>query len=119
MPYTVLLLVHRKLGLSTADFRHHYENVHVPLLKSLAGSLFPLSHTRQYTQTISQGREATDNGIDCVTEMQFETAADFAKFSEFLAGASVAPKVQEDCEAFMDPSKTTVLIREEAIKTTK
>lgn len=119
MPHIVLLLVHRKSGLSTADFRHHYENVHVPLLKSLAGSLFPLSHTRQYTQTISEGRGAADNGIDCVTEMQFETASDFAKFSEFLASASVAPKVQEDCEAFMDSSKTTVLIREEAIRTSK
>lgn len=119
MPYTVLLLVHRKLGLSAADFRHHYENVHVPLLKSLADALFPLSHTRQYTQTISGGSGAANNGIDCVTEMQFEAASDFAKFSEFLAGASVAPKMQEDCEAFMDPSKTTVLIMEEAVRTTR
>lgn len=119
MPYTALLLVHRKLGLSTADFRHHYENVHVPLLKSLAGSLFPLSHTRQYTQPVGEGRGAADNGIDCVTEMQFETASDFMKFSEFLVSGSNAPKVQEDCEAFMEPSKTTVLIMEEAVKTTK
>lgn len=55
-----------------------------------------------------------------MTEMQFETAADFAKLSEFLASESVAPKVQEDCEAFMDPSKTTVLLtREEPLRTTK
>lgn len=118
MSYTVLLLVHRKPGLSAAEFRQHYENVHVPLIKSLGGSLFPLSHTRQYTQRGDEDHGPRDNGIDCVTEMQFNTASDFARFSELLASASVASELQKDCEAFMDPSKTDVVIMGDSVKTT-
>lgn len=117
MSYVVLLLVRRKSSLSTAEFRHRYENFHMPLIKSLAGPLFPLSHTRQYTQSVSG--PAAGDGVDCVTEMRFETAADFAKFSELLVSADAAPKVQEDCDAFMDSSKTEVLIMEEAVRTIK
>lgn len=119
MSYTVLLLVHRKPGLSGAEFRHHYENVHVPLIKSLAGALFPLSHTRRYTQRTDEDHEAAGNGIDCVTEMRFNTASDFTRLSELLVSANVASKVQRDCEAFMDPSKTDVVIMGDTVKTTE
>ncbi|KAH9897404.1 hypothetical protein F4778DRAFT_743465 [Xylariomycetidae sp. FL2044] len=34
--------------MSPADFRHHYDTAHVPLLKSLVGPAFPLTHTRNY-----------------------------------------------------------------------
>lgn len=119
MPYTVLLLIHRKPGLSAAEFKHHYENVHVPLMKSLAGPLFPLSHTRRYTQRADEDHVAADNGIDCVTEMRFNTASDFTRLSELLASASVVSKVQRDCEAFMDPSKTDVVIMGDTVKITE
>lgn len=118
MSYIVLLLVHRKPGLSSAEFRHHYENVHLPLIKSLASSLFPLSHTRRYTQHADEDHAATVGGIDCVTEMHFNAASDFTRFSEFLVSASVATKVQKDCEVFMDPSKTDVVIMGDTVRTT-
>lgn len=111
------MLIHRKPGLTTAEFRHHYENVHVPLIKSLAGSLFPLSHTRRYTQPAGEGIEGAENGIDCVTEMQFNSASDFARLSEFLVSPDAASKVQKDCEAFMDPSKTDVVIIGDTLRT--
>lgn len=117
MSYTVLMLIHRKPGLTAAEFRQHYENVHVPLMKSLAGSLFPPSHTRRYTQPAGKGDQAAGNGIDCVTEMQFNLGSDFTRFSEFLASPDVAPKVHEDCEAFMDPSKTDVVIIGDTVRT--
>lgn len=119
MSYIVLLLVHRKPGLSAVEFRHHYDNVHVPLIKSLAGPLFPLSHTRRYTQHSDEDHAATGSGIDCVTEMQFNAASDFTRFSELLVSAGVAPKVQKDCEAFMDPSKTDVVIMGDIVRTTE
>lgn len=117
MAFTVLLLIHRSSGLSTAEFKYHYENVHVPLIQSLAGSLFPISHTRRYTQHADEDNGAKGGGIDCVTEMQFDTVSDFRRLSDFLGSADVAIKVQKDCEAFMDPSKTEVVIIGDTVKT--
>lgn len=113
------MLIHRKPGLSASEFRHHYENVHVPLMKSLAGAIFPLSHTRRYTQRADEDNEAAGNRIDCVTEMQFNMASDFTRLSELLVSASVASKVQKDCEAFMDQSKTDVVIMGDTFNTTQ
>ncbi|ORX99217.1 hypothetical protein BCR34DRAFT_140116 [Clohesyomyces aquaticus] len=50
MPYTLILFVSRKPNLSLLEFKHHWENVHIPLLKTLVGMDFPLSHTRHYIE---------------------------------------------------------------------
>lgn len=47
-PYTIIIFVTRKSDISPEQFKDHWENVHVPLLQSLAGPRFPLSHTRHY-----------------------------------------------------------------------
>lgn len=117
MPYIVILLIHRKPGLTAAEFRHHYEKTHVPLIKSLSGSLILLSHTRRYAQPSSEGHGAADNGIDCVTEMQLNTASDFTRLSEFLFSPAMASGVQRDYEAFMDSSKTDTVIIGNTVKT--
>ncbi|KAK7932722.1 hypothetical protein PG985_003434 [Apiospora marii] len=56
MTYTVVALRRRKEGTTPAQFRAYYDNTHVPLLRSLSGSLFPLSHTRHY---VTRTQEAT------------------------------------------------------------
>lgn len=54
MTYTVLALIFRKPSITPDQFRTHYDTVHVPLLKSLVGDTFPMTHTRNYiTRTSS------------------------------------------------------------------
>lgn len=48
MPYTIISFLARKPDLSHADFKQYYETSHVPLLKTVVGDDFPLSHTRHY-----------------------------------------------------------------------
>ncbi|KAI0095753.1 hypothetical protein GGR51DRAFT_544674 [Nemania sp. FL0031] len=48
MTYTIVAFIRRKKDTSPAQFRAHYDNVHVPLLQVLVGSNFPISHTRHY-----------------------------------------------------------------------
>lgn len=50
MVYTVLMLVYRSPELTPVQFRDHYENKHIPLMKSLTGHDFPLSHARHYIE---------------------------------------------------------------------
>lgn len=44
-------------NLTPAEFKHHYETSHVPLIQSLAGPLFPKSHTRFYIERKPQSQE--------------------------------------------------------------
>jgi hypothetical protein len=50
MTYTIFMLVSRKPGTSLAAFKHHYENIHMPLVLDIAGAEAPLSHTRHYLE---------------------------------------------------------------------
>lgn len=58
--YTILITVFRKAGMSPEDFHKHYEDVHMPLIRKLAGPLIPLSHTRLYV---------TREGPECKEKM--------------------------------------------------
>ncbi|KAH8174506.1 ethD domain-containing protein [Sarocladium implicatum] len=46
--FQLLMLSRRRQDLTPAQFKDHYENVHVPLLKNLTGDTFPESFVRHY-----------------------------------------------------------------------
>ncbi|KAF1972134.1 hypothetical protein BU23DRAFT_166488, partial [Bimuria novae-zelandiae CBS 107.79] len=48
MTFSLLLFITRKPTLTPAEFKAHWDNTHVELLKSIAGDKFPLTHTRRY-----------------------------------------------------------------------
>ncbi|CAH0050586.1 unnamed protein product [Clonostachys solani] len=43
-----MMFARRRQDLTPDEYKDYYENHHVPLLKSLAGRTFPLSHKRTY-----------------------------------------------------------------------
>ena len=58
MTFTILIFAYRKPGLTPAQFRIHGEQIHIPLIKSLTGPLFPLSHVRRYIHRTKIAEEA-------------------------------------------------------------
>ncbi|KAK7942640.1 EthD domain-containing protein [Apiospora aurea] len=56
--YQLLMIGRRRQDLTPAQFRDHYENVHIPLMRNLTGDTFPLSHERHYV------RRDDGNGTD-------------------------------------------------------
>ncbi|KAJ3521534.1 hypothetical protein NM208_g13248 [Fusarium decemcellulare] len=119
MTFTVLMLVYRNPNMTPNQFKDHYENKHIPLMKSLAGKSFPISHTRRYIQragadqqyaaTVLGGSQA-DFEYDCVSELKFETEDGFKAMSTLLASPELSPQVGEDCAEFMDPGRTKVVV---------
>lgn len=118
MSYRVVLHANRKPGMTPQDFKSHYEDVHVPLVKQMSADLFPITHTRRY---VSRPRESSTNpvnetnnsaetsspsgpGYDAIIEMVFENEETFHKFSSLLAHPDNAPKIAEDCALFLDTS---------------
>ena len=119
MTYTVVMLVYRNPQMTPDKFRDHYENKHIPFMKKLLGVSFPLSHSRRYilrsdadgkhAATIVAGTQA-DFEFDCVSELKFESEADFQSMSALLSSAENSAAVGEDCMAFMDPGKTKMVV---------
>lgn len=118
MAYTVVMLVYRNPKMTPGQFKDHYENKHIPLMKKLLGASFPLSHSRRYilrsdadghTATVLAGTQA-DFEFDCVSELKFESEADFQSMSALLSSAENSAAVGEDCMTFVDPGKTKMVV---------
>src|SRR4051812_39437314 len=115
MTFRILIKVFRKPGMAPQEFQSHYEDTHVPLVKSLAGSRFPLSHTRRYLQRSSDAVSnyaavilsgtQEDFGYDALTEMAFEDEGTLQSFFGFMNTLDVKEKIDADCAKFMDLTK--------------
>ena len=115
MTFTVLSLAVRKAGTTHEEFREHYENNHMPLLKSIFGDAFPISHTRYYVKPDEQGNAVTFvgpqalNNVDCYGLLVFEDEAHFGRLMETMGVPENGKKVQEDDHKFLDHESYRVL----------
>lgn len=110
--------------LSPDEFKNHYENNHIPLLQSLAGPRFPLSHSRHYLSrndsapdyllNIAVG-QPEDFTYDAFAVLTFENEAAFNEF----APTTVRPEVVEDENKFMVREKMKAVILGEINTTTR
>lgn len=140
MVYRLVLFAARKPGLSIDEFRNHWENKHVPLLKSISGSTFPLSHTRRYIGRIADGTTARagvspvvgstsespailvgrleDIDWDGFAELIFKDELHFQQFFAKVNDPKAAEQIQEDEARFTDSEKLKVIIVGECTTTT-
>ncbi|KAF2467316.1 uncharacterized protein BDR25DRAFT_305713 [Lindgomyces ingoldianus] len=139
MVYTIVLFVSRKPGFSIAQFKEHWEGKHIPLLKSIAGPSFPLSHTRNYVARVGGGagtRAGVSPGVDATStspvvlvgnveavdwdgyaELKFRDELHFQQFFALVNEPEAAAKIQEDEERFSDSEKFKVVVLGETIST--
>jgi len=110
MPFTIVVFVTRKPGISPAAFKNHWEHKHIPLLKSLSGPLFPVSHTRHYIARDENGDETParvlvgepdDFTYDGFAVVEFEDEAACKKFVPVMS----SQEVEDDEEKFTDRAK--------------
>ncbi|KAF2180146.1 hypothetical protein K469DRAFT_715772 [Zopfia rhizophila CBS 207.26] len=116
MTFKAIVFVYRKPSISLAQFKHHYECSHVPLVQSLTGHLFPLAHTRRYIQEADRPPTAQ---CDVVMEMTFGDRSAFEAFSAKLMQGDNGAEVATDCERFMDTARTAMVVVEDILETTR
>lgn len=125
MVYSVIIHLPRKPGLSSEEFKHHWENVHVPLLKILVGDEFPLSHTRHYVEkpvyspassppidpALNKGHlvPSTLGGVDGVAILTFANKEHYGRFHNKLAARRERDVYEKDLSAFVDVCATGTL----------
>ncbi|KAI1322970.1 EthD domain-containing protein [Xylariaceae sp. FL0255] len=128
MPYSVLVFAHRKRGVTPEQFRAHYDEVHVPLVRELAGTAFPLSHTRRYpllpeAQKIDDNTTSDQNApateligsehefdYDAYVELTFEDESAFQTFFALTQRPENIIKISADEEMFLDRTRMTVVV---------
>jgi hypothetical protein len=113
MPYTKILLVTRKAGISPQQFKDHWEHNHIALLKGIVGEDFPLSHTRHYferdnespyTPNVLYGT-AEDFTCDAIAVFTFANKAHWDRFVAKCSEPKNAAKLSEDDSKFLDQKK--------------
>jgi hypothetical protein len=127
MTHTIVAQIKRKPTLTPHDFRHYYDTVHVPLLKSLVGPAFPLTHTRHYITRLAEspfpavryreGFKGSEVDFDAVTIMVFRDTAHFDHFREVFFRESVQKSMREDEEKFQDTEWKMACAVEEPVVT--
>ncbi|KAE8349225.1 EthD domain-containing protein [Aspergillus coremiiformis] len=121
MVYKILLYITRKPGTTPAEFKSHYETVHMPLVRRIAGADFPLSHRRLYLARPAPG---ADNSFpaaalvgspeeffyDAIAEVTFADEAAFKVFFGRREEPGVRELVEGDEEAFLDRTRFRAVV---------
>jgi len=103
-------MLKRKPGLTPAEFRRQYEEVHAPL----ALSLFPTirKYVRNYITTNVMSADAEEPDFDCISEHWFDNVEDV----QAMMGAMTADAGQalgHSGKVFLDMPKMVYLLVEE------
>ncbi|KAF2645066.1 hypothetical protein P280DRAFT_496162 [Massarina eburnea CBS 473.64] len=126
MPYTCLIFATRKPTITPSQFKDYWENIHVPLLKSLTGDLFPLRYKRQYLARVERkgfGGPAnpdhpplvlrgspSDFDFDAIGEMTWEDEKTFQRFHKAIYETDVAAQLAKDEEYFLDAGGLKIVV---------
>ena len=108
--FKVIILIARKPGMAREAFMHHYETVHVPLVRRMFPQL--VEYRRNYIDpagtVVMPGAAAPD--FDSVTEMWFHDRAGYDQMNAVNADPAKGALLAEDAALFLDPSKTRMLV---------
>lgn len=127
MVFKILLTAHRKAGVTPAEFKDHYENTHLPLIKSITGPDFPISHSRSYIERSADGDfgarvfrgTQADFDMDVVAELAFEDMPALQRFFAAIGQGEGHKAIKADEEKFLDSERMKVVLLGESHETTR
>ncbi|KAI1740431.1 EthD domain-containing protein [Xylaria scruposa] len=136
MPYFIMSFLSRKSDLTPEQFKSYYIGSHMPLVRQLVGSHFPVRCIQRYIQR-GEGTDEGDNternswtpatvlhgdqsdfDFDVVVTMEFKDAAAFRAHRDFVNQGDVLTKLIEDEKRFIDRDETRTVVLGDIIETT-
>ncbi|KAF9877512.1 hypothetical protein CkaCkLH20_05212 [Colletotrichum karsti] len=107
-----------------AEFKDHYENVHVPLTRELTGSLFPSLHARRYIERSPEDGKPVvlvgakvDEEADAVVEVAFKDEQAAQAFFAATNTGEAMERLKEDNAKFLAWEKVRILKVSEMFET--
>ena len=99
----VIVLIKKKPAITTEQFRHHYENVHAPLIDRLLP--YYATYRRNYVDGSARG-DSREFDWDVFTELEFATASDYEAWRAALERPEVLEQIRADEANFLVSSET-------------
>jgi hypothetical protein len=113
-----LVFMNKLDRITMEQFIDYYENHHVPLIRQLLPSIseYRRNYLRKEDLAVSVDRtQMPVPSYDVVTEIFFETDADYEQFKREIGDKETIRRIREDELNFLDHTKTSNLSVEEHI----
>ena len=110
----IIFLLKRKPGLTPAEFRQHYEEVHAPLVLNLSPNI--RRYVRNYITTNVIPTEAEESDFDCISEIWLDDNVEGIPTMIDTAaerGDHIQQAIGHSGKVFLDQTKVIRLIVEE------
>lgn len=114
----LIFMLKRKAGLSTEQFRQHYESSHVELAHKYIGHL--LTNYRRFYPTFTTRNPSNqpagsvpppfDLGYDAITEMEVADEAALMEMQRIFNDPEINPILAEDELRFLDREATVMMV---------
>jgi uncharacterized protein (TIGR02118 family) len=113
----MIVLFRRKPGLTSAQFREHYEERHAPLALKLFPYLkgYRRNYIRHDLHHARAGQEVFSANLDfdAITEITFADRSDYDRMVREMADPAIREQVVTDEQRFLDRSATVVFMVDE------
>jgi uncharacterized protein YuzB (UPF0349 family) len=103
--FKLLILIKRRPGMTTQEFRDYYENKHSKLGGDIGVTVGMIHYVRRYLEPLNGG----ELEYDVLTECWFKDRDKFEMVAGAVAKGQVAAEVVADEMRFMDRTKTRFL----------
>jgi uncharacterized protein (TIGR02118 family) len=118
----IVCLLKRKAGTTRAQFREYYEANHAPLIESKMPYYDEyyrnyIADTQDYETGHLDNKLVKELDFDVITELTFSSQENYEKLIAALSDPVIGAQVTADEENFMDRSKMSVYVVEEARST--
>jgi hypothetical protein len=110
--FQLLMFGRRRQDLTPEQYRDHYENIHIPLMRNLTGETFPLTHTRHYIKRdgppdflaalMVPGGNQSDFDFDAVAILTYADKAHFDANWAFFEDEESRKVIAEDEAKFSE-----------------
>ncbi|KAI0186132.1 EthD domain-containing protein [Xylaria flabelliformis] len=136
MTFFIMLVLTRKSGLTPDQFRDYYIGSHLPMLRQLIGSHFPVRHIQRYIQrtdgprkhdntfrnrttpaTVLLGNQS-DFDYDAIVTLEFADEAAYQAHYDFVRQRDIKTRITEDEKRFLDRLQTRTVVLGEIIEVT-
>lgn len=112
MVYRVYMLASKKPDVSLEEFKSHWDNEHLNLLKEIGGDAYPKVHAHRYPAQVL-GPEGA--GFDGIGYLEFEKKEDFLRLTTILGKPENQARVNEDEKKFLDMSKFQMYVVDDEV----
>lgn len=107
MVFRVYMLAVKAPGITLEEFKDHWDNQHLNLLKEVAGDAYPKVHEHRYP---TQFQGPAETRFDGIGYLEFDNKEGFLRMKEIAEKPENQARLDKDERTFLDKSKIQMYV---------